>query len=66
VLAMIGEERALTQTPRKRQRKWNQEGDKEYGTDRGCYFYKNFYFISLDALVIAFCLTFYLFNAKNQ
>src|SRR6218665_3064349 len=51
VLAMIGEERALIQTPRKRQRKWNQERDKEYGTDRGCYFYKNFYFISLDALV---------------
>src|SRR6218665_3056371 len=43
--------RALIQTLRKRQRKWNQERDKEYGTDRGCYFYKNFYFISLDALV---------------
>jgi len=45
---MIGEERALIQAPRKRQRKWNQERDKGNGTDIGCDFYKYFfYFISL-------------------
>jgi len=47
---MIGEERALIQTPRKRQRIWNQERDKENETDIGCYFYKYFYLISLYAL----------------
>jgi len=33
VLATIGEEIDLIQTPRKRQRKWNQERDKGNGTD---------------------------------
>jgi len=52
VLEIIVEERALIQTPRKRQRKWNQERDKENGTDRHrLLLYKYLYFISLYALV---------------
>src|SRR6218665_1285897 len=62
-----GEGRALIQTPRKRQRKWNHETDKANGRDIGSYFCKYFYFILLYyALVSSFCPTFYRFNAKKS
>jgi len=47
---MIGEETALIQTPRKRQRKWNGH--------RLLFFYKYFYFISLYTFVSLFVLNF--------
>jgi len=67
VLTMIGEDKALIQTPRKKQMKRNQERDKGNRTDMDCHFYKYFfYFISLYALVSSYCLTFYLSTAKCQ
>ena len=48
---MIGEEGALIQTPRKRQRKWKQKEAKEM---ERTYFYRYFYFISFYALVSSF------------
>ena len=63
---MTGEERALIQTPRKRQRKLNQERYKGNGAEIGCYFYKFFYCISVYASVSSFSLTYYCFIAKNQ
>ena len=60
--AMIEEERALTQTARKRQRKRNQERNKGNGTDIGCYFY----IISVYALVSSFLSYILPLNSKNQ
>src|SRR6218665_1886984 len=67
--------RALMQTPRKRQRKWNQERDKENGTKKeinemertlAVIFTSIFTLFHFTHLLALFCLTFYRFNAKRS
>src|SRR6218665_51016 len=64
---MIGEEKALIQAPRKRERKWNQEREKGNRTDiyRLLFFQLLLYFISLYALSL-FVLYFTVLMQKKQ
>jgi len=63
---MIPEERALIQTPRKRQRIWNQERDKWKWHGHGLLFLQVVLLFHFTHYLALFCLTFYRFNAKNQ
>jgi len=57
---MIVEERALIQTPRKRQSIWNQEGDKEYGTKKETKEMERTWAVILQAFFTLFHFTHYL------